>query len=198
MKILRSRKVLLAGVFASVISAPARADAVFYTSYADWSSAIGGTDAKIDFNIGVSGPLDEQYAWMGVHFAPGQATAVNSSYALDDWLAATTFPGGHKMIVDYDLLQFALAGDFINIFKVTFYLGDTLVYASGPLSQTGEVFRGIVLDSPFDRAVLERVPGPQIGFIDNLYVGTPIPGPAAGAALLAGLLAGGRRRRWVG
>jgi len=181
-----------------ITSTGAHAGATIYTSYADWSAAIGGMDAKIDFNIGTPGLVTEQYAPLGAHFLPGSTSAGVTTMDPDGWLGATTFQGGHKMIVDYDVPQFALAGDFISIFKVTFYLGDALVYASGPLSQTGEDFRGLVLDSTFDRAVLERVPGPQLGLVANLYVGTPIPAPAAGAVLLAGLLAGGRRRRRVG
>ena len=188
-------RILASGVVAMLASAPSQGGATIYTSYAAWSVAIGGTDAKIDFNIGTPGPLDAQYSWMGVHFAPGQATAANSTSAPDGWLALTTFSGGDKMIVDYDLDQWALGFDIGPSSKVTLFYHGSLVYASPTIPSFGLSFRGLVSEHAFDRAIIERVPGPDMLAMDNLYVGTPIPAPAVATMLLAGLLAGGHRRR---
>ncbi len=194
----RSRSAeLAASLAAATLCCAAHAGATIYTSYAAWSSAIGGTDAKIDFNIGTPGLLDEQYAWMGVHFAPGQATAANSTSAPDGWLALTTFSGGDRMIVDYDLDQWALGFDIGPSSKVTLFYQGSLVYVSPTIPSFGLSFRGLVSEHAFDWAIIERVPGPDLLAMDNLYVGTPIPAPASGAVLLAGVLCGGRRRRWT-
>ena len=183
-----------AALGAAAIAGASPAGATIYTSYAAWSSAIGGTDAKIDFNIGTPALLAEQYAWMGVHFEPGQASVVHDFSAPDGWLALATPFGGNKFVVNYDTPQSSLGFDLLALFSVSLYLGDSLVYQSSQINSGTPVFRGLVLTETFDHAVIQGLAGP-LPRLDNLYVGTPIPAPAAGAALLAGLLAGGRRRR---
>lgn len=189
-------KLLASFVAIGICASATRAEVVILNSYTDWSAALGGGDATIDF-IGQSGFLTDQYASLGAHFLPGSAFAAFTGVG-DGWAAATTFPSGNKITLDFDSLQYGVGLNPNSLFKASLFLDGDLVFSSGQLSQTGGVFRGLLSSQPFNRVVFEAIPA-TAGSIDNIYVGNPIPAPGAG--LVFGLAAAqsiGRRRRRMG
>jgi hypothetical protein len=172
----------------------ASASFTLHSSYASWSTAVGGGDATIDFNLGAITPVTTQYQSLGVTFGPFSATAGPGSVASDGWLAITGFQSGHQMTLTYATPQVGIGFDLIQSFFVDLYLGGTLVYSSPALNA---LVHGISSTSQtFDKAVLRAVTGDN-SRVDNIYVANPIPG-AASVLAFAGLgfgLGGGRRRR---
>ena len=168
---------------------------VIHTSYASWSTAVGGGDAKIDFNLGSAQELFDQYAGLGVHFnGTLQTGPISGPGDPDGWVAVTLFPT-FAMTVDFDSDQTGAAFDLGWIFKASLYKNGTLVGEVPQLNTFGPVFRGITSDQPFDRLVLQALPGGVPGSLNNMYIGNPIPGPAGAGVLVLALLHGRRRSR---
>ncbi len=183
-------------VAVSLSASATRADVVILNSYTDWSAALGGGDAKIDF-IGQSGFLTDQYASLGAHFLPGSAFAAFTGVG-DGWAAATTFPSGNKITLDFDSLQYGVGLNPNSLFKASLFLDGDLVFSSGQLSQSGGVFRGLLSSQPFNRVVFEAIPA-TAGSIDNIYIGNPIPAPGVGFILgCASVVLAERGRRRAG
>ena len=167
---------------------------VIHTSYASWSAAVGGGDAKIDFNLGSAQELFDQYAGLGVHFnGTLQTGPISGSGDPDGWAAVTLFPS-FAMTVDFDGDQTGAAFDLASLFKVSLYNNGTLVGEVPQINTFGPVFRGLTSDQPFDRLVLQALPGNAPGHLNNMYVGNPVPGPG-GAAIAMMAFARTRRRR---
>jgi hypothetical protein len=165
---------------------------VIHTSYASWSAAVGGGDAKIDFNLGSGQELFDQYGYLGAHFGGTLQTGTTSGDA-DGWAAVTLFPT-FAMTVDFDSDQTGAAFDLVWLFRASLYNNGTLVGEVPQLNTGGPVFRGITSDQPFDRLVLQALPGGVPGSLNNMYIGNPIPGPAGAGVLVLALLRGRRRR----
>jgi hypothetical protein len=168
----------------------ASASFTLHSSYSSWSAAVGGGDAKIDFNLGSITPVTTQYQSLGVTFPPFSATAGPSSVASDGWVAITGFISGYAMTLTYATPQVGIGFDLIQSFIVDLYFQGTLIYSSPELNA---LVHGISGTQTFDKAVLRSVTG-DTSAVDNIYVANPIPGPAS-AALLAAIGLGRRRRR---
>ncbi|MFO0829880.1 MAG: hypothetical protein U0572_17190 [Phycisphaerales bacterium] len=98
----------------------------------------------------------------------------------------------------------AIAWHFPGIIFAELYSGDTLLYQSPLLGNSGlNWFAGLVSDTAFDRVRIHGEPPDQYGqchyvFLDNLYFST-VPAPPVLALLgLAGVLAHSRRRSRAG
>jgi hypothetical protein len=165
---------------------------VIHTSYASWSTAVGGGDAKIDFNLGSAQELFDQYAGLGLHFS-GTAQVGSGGAAMDGWSAATLFPN-FATTIDFDADQVGIAFDLMTLFKVSLFKNGTLVGEVPQLNTFGPVFRGVTSDQAFDRVILQALPGTAPGHFDNMYVANPVPGPG-GAAIAMLAFARMRRRR---
>jgi hypothetical protein len=168
------------------------ADVTIHTTYAAWSAAIGGGDAKIDFNLGSAQQVTEQYADLGVHFLPGSTKAGTMEWPSDGWGAWTLSPN-FAMTLDFDGPQYGIAADLGSWFSVKLYWQGNLTYQSPQLNQI-QSFRGVTSTQPFDRAVFASIPSNATGSLDNIYVSNPVPGPAALTVLTVGALACRRRR----
>lgn len=168
---------------------------VIHTSYASWSAAVGGGDAKINFNLGSAQELFDQYAGLGVHFnGTLQTGPISSASDPDGWAAVTLFPT-FAMTVDFDSDQTGGAFDLASLFKVSLFNNGLLVGEVPQINTFGPVFRGLTSDEPFDRLVLQALPGNAPGHLNNMYVGNPVPGPGAAAIVMMGLCSLRRRRR---
>lgn len=172
------------------VGSSAYGSVVVHTSYESWSAAVGGGDAIIDFDLGSSQDLFDQYGDLGVHFG-GTAFALTTSLG-DGWGAITLFPT-FAMKLSYDSPQYGIGLDLINPFKVSLFSNGQLIYQSPQLNTFGPVFRGISTDVAFDTAVVQSIPSTTNGTLDNIYVSNPIPEPAA--VWTFAMFAGGRRRR---
>lgn len=165
---------------------------VVHTHYASWSATVGGGDAKIDFNLGSGQELFDQYDYLGAHFGGTLQTGTTLGDA-DGWATVTLFPT-FAMSVDFDSDQTGAAFDLVWLFKASLYNNGTLLGEVPQLNTGGPVFRGITSDQPFDRLVLQALPGGVPGSLNNMYVGNPVPGPG-GVAIVMMALRSRRRRR---
>ncbi|MFO0829813.1 MAG: hypothetical protein U0572_16855 [Phycisphaerales bacterium] len=194
----RHLNALMCSGAASMVSmstaAPAVASVQIFTNYADWAAAAPGNDQKLDFVFGGLTGLSTQYSQFGVTFDPGTAIAGGIEFASDGWGFISTWEANGVVPASFSVPQYAFAMDFIDATKLTFLLGDTVVYESNTyFTLSPPKFRGFLLDSPFDHVLITTGGlGPHVG-IDNLYVGTPIPAPSAVAVFALGLRRSRRR-----
>jgi hypothetical protein len=157
-----------------------------------WQSAAGPYSTITFAELGLpSGTwLNEQYAYLGVHFTDGSDQIYqNAGFLQDGW--------GLNGALDESTLKFdapmtTIAADFPGTVKIQLYSQGTLIYSSPLLGTSGlGHFVGLISTDPFDKAILT-----DIGlFIDNLYFGPPIPAPGALAMLALSALAAPHRRR---
>jgi hypothetical protein len=192
------RRSIWAGLAAAVVlPAPsAHAGLTLYSSYAEWSGAIGGGDATINFDLGTAQEITSQYSALGVQFAPGTTYAAFDPFTPDKWLGCNTFQTGYQFVADFDTPQFAIGFDmFPGPLQVELYSGGSLISVS-PTLNPGFFFGfgGVVTTQGFDRMVLKAV-DPQFFCVDNMYVGNPVPGPGAIAFAAFAAFPGSRRRR---
>jgi uncharacterized protein (TIGR03382 family) len=165
-----------------------------FTSYEAWSISIGGTDAKIGFDLGSAQEITSQYSALGVQFASGTTYAGFDPFLADHWKACNTFQTGYQFVANFDTPQFAIGFDlFLKPVQLELYSAGNLVYTS-PALNPNFGFRGVVTTQSFDKMVLKAV-DPQFFCMDNMYVGNPVPGPGAIAVAMAALAPSGRRRR---
>jgi len=169
-----------------------RADITEYDEKEEWEAAVGGFSTADFTGFPDNTPIDEQYAYLGVHFVDGYDFAV---------LGWETFPNdgagldGNELVdLIFDAPMYWIAADFPGYLTIDLYYQDELFYTSNEFGVGGlGNFGGLVSTDPFDRAVLRDPPG-QV-FLDDLHFGPPIPVPSVLCIVSAALLAGRRRCR---
>ena len=181
----------LATVLTAVCTSIVLADIVEYREKNEWETAAGAFSTADFTGFPDNTPIDEQYAYLGVHFVDGYDFVV---------LGWETFPNdgagldGNELVdLVFDAPMYWIAADFPGNLTIDLYYEDELFYTSNEFGVGGVGnFGGLVSAEPFDRAVLRDPPG-QV-FLDDLHFGPPIPAPSALCIVCAALLAARRRR----
>jgi hypothetical protein len=189
----RTSSILLAACVTAMCVSIARADIVEYDEKDQWEAAAGSWSTADFTGFPDNTPIDEQYAYLGVHFVDGYDFVV-----LDP--EYTTFPNdaagldGNELIdLVFDVPMSSIAADFPRFLTIELYYQDELFYTSNEFGVGGVGnFGGLVSTDPFDRAVIWDF-DEQVG-LDDLHFGPPIPAPSA-MALIGAALIGIRRRR---
>ena len=165
--------------------------------FAMYSAAVLDDYQTITFvgDTGTAGMvLAEQYEGVGVNFPPDSGDTIL-------WIpGGTVFEddfgvnGNGDVEVRFTESQRHLAVDYAGAVKFWLYKGDSLVYESPALGDSGVgKFAGVILDEVFDRAVIED-PVDGYAVIDNLYYNV-IPEPGTIICLAGGAFAFAASRR---
>jgi len=181
----------LATVLAALCTSILLADIVEYRDKEEWEAAAGSWSTADFTGFPDNMPMDEQYAYLGVHFVDGYdfvvlgwETFLNDGAGLD---------GNELVDLVFDAPMYWIAADFPGGLTIDLYNHGQLFYQSSYFGGTGVgKFGGLVSTEPFDRAVIWDY-DEQVG-LDDLHFGPPIPAPSALWIVSAALLAARRRR----
>jgi hypothetical protein len=155
-----------------------------------WQAAAGSWSTADFTGFPDNMPIDEQYAYLGVHFVDGYDFVVLGSSFPND---GAGLDGNELIDLVFDARMYSIAADFPGYLTIDLYREGELFYTSHELGEAGVGnFGGIISTQPFDRAVLRDPPG-QVA-LDDLHFGPPIPAPSA-LMLIGGALFTARRRR---
>ena len=183
--------IALAVCVSTVCASMLRADIVEYRDKGEWEAAAASWSTADFTGFPDYTPIDEQYAYLGVHFVDGYDFVVlGSSYPND----GAGLDGNELIDLVFDAAIYCIGADFPGNLTIDLYYEDELFYTSNEFGVGGvDNFGGLVSAEPFDRAVLRDPPG-QV-FLDDLHFGPPIPAPSALPGIAAALFAARRRRR---
>jgi hypothetical protein len=184
--------VVLAMCVSTVCTSMLRADIVEYRDKEEWEAAAGSWSTADFTGFAMGTPIDEQYAYLGVHFVDGYDFVV---------LGWETFPNdgagldGNELVdLVFDAPMYCIAADFPGNLGFDLYFEGEFFYKSSEFGAGGVGnFGGLVSTQPFDRAVVwEYGTYPNVS-LDDLHFGPPIPAPSALCIVSAALLAARRR-----
>jgi hypothetical protein len=186
--------IALAVCVSTVCTSMLRADIVEYRDKEEWEAAAGSWSTADFTGFPDNTPIDEQYAYLGVHFVDGYDFVV-----LDP--AHTTFPNdgagldGNELVdLVFDAPMYWIAADFPGLLLIDLYYEGELFYSSNVFGVGGVGnFGGLVSTEPFDRAVIWDYDDNVA--MDDLHFGPPIPAPSALCIVSAALLTARQRRR---
>jgi hypothetical protein len=189
----RTATIVLTAILAAVCTSALPAEVVEYDEKDQWEAAAGSWSTADFTGFPMGTPIDEQYAYLGVHFVDGYDFVV-----LDP--EYTTFPNdgagldGNELVdLVFDAPMYWIAADFPGTLTIDLYYEGEFFYQSNYFGGSGVGwFGGLVSTDPFDRAVIWDF-DEQVG-LDDLHFGPPIPAPSA-MALIGAALIGIRRRR---
>jgi len=184
--------IVLTPFVAAMVANIARADIIEYIDKEEWEAAAGSWSTADFTGFAMGTPIDEQYAYLGVHFVDGYDFVV---------LGWETFPqdgagldGNELVDLVFDAPMYCIAADFPGTLTIDLYYGGDFFYRSSYFGGSGVgKFGGLVSTEPFDRAVIWDY-DEQVN-LDDIHFGPPIPAPSATALIGAALLAARRRRR---
>jgi hypothetical protein len=184
--------IVLAACLAAISTSIVRAEVSEYIDKEDWEAAAGSWSTADFTGFPMGTPIDEQYAYLGVHFVDGYDFVV---------LGWETFPNdgagldGNELVdLVFDAPMYSIAADFPGGLTIDLYYEGEFFYQSSYFGPAGVGnFGGLVSTDPFDRAVIWDF-DEQVG-LDDLHFGPPIPAPSAMALIGGALLAARRRRR---
>jgi hypothetical protein len=189
--------ILLAALVAATCASIARADIVEYRDKEEWEAAAGAWSTADFTGFPDNTPIDEQYAYLGVHFVdgydfvvldPGHTTFPNDGAGLD---------GNELVDLVFDALMYSIAADFPGTLTIDLYYEGEFFYRSNYFGGSGiGWFGGLVSTEPFDRALIWDY-DEQVN-VDDLHFGPPIPAPSALCIMGAALLVARRWRRGLG
>ena len=182
--------IALAVCVSTVCASMLRADIVEYRDKGEWEAAAASWSTADFTGFPDYTPIDEQYAYLGVHFVDGYDFVVlGSSYPND----GAGLDGNELIDLVFDVPMYWIAADFPGLLIIDLYYEGELLYSSNVFGVGGVGnFGGLVSTEPFDRAVLRDPPG-QV-FLDDLHFGPPIPAPSALCIVGAAFFAARRRR----
>jgi MYXO-CTERM domain-containing protein len=183
----------LATVLTAVCTSILLADIVEYRDKEEWEAAAGSWSTADFTGFPMGTPIDEQYAYLGVHFVDGYDFVVlGTSYPND----GAGLDGNELVDLVFDAPMYSIAADFPGFLGFDLYFEGEFFHKSSEFGASGVGnFGGLVSTEPFDRAVLwEYGTYPNVN-LDDLHFGPPIPTPSVPALLGAALLAARRRRR---
>jgi hypothetical protein len=161
-------------------------------NFSTWS-AQSGIVTELDFNLGSAQILSSQYESLGVTFPDGDdyvAYFEQADWTTDKWVLADSW-GDLKTTFLFTQPQIAVGFKFGTGHFFRLYAGESLIYSSPEFGLNP--FIGAISTIPFDRMVVGRSSGGP--FVDTVWFGGTVPGPAGLAVLLGASLCGRRRSR---
>jgi MYXO-CTERM domain-containing protein len=168
-----------------------RADIVEYRDKGEWEAAAGSWSTADFTGFPMGTPIDEQYAYLGVHFVDGYDFVVLGNGFIND---GAGLDGNELVDLVFDAPMYWIAVDFPGTLTIDLYYEEEFFYRSSFFGGSGVGwFGGLISTSPFDRAVIWDY-DEQVN-LDDLHFGPPIPAPSAMALIGGALLAARRRRR---
>jgi hypothetical protein len=187
----RTGTIVLTAILAAVCASTLPAEVVEYDEKDQWEAAAGAWSTADFTGFPDDTPIDEQYAYLGVHFVDGCDFVVLGSSFPNDGAGL----GGNELIdLVFDAPMYWIAADFPGLLLIDLYYEDELFYSSNVFGVGGVGnFGGLISTEPFDRAVIWDYDDDVA--LDDLHFGPPIPAPSALCIVGAGLIAARRRRR---
>jgi len=185
--------VLLTVILAAICMSGVHAVIIEYDDKDEWQAAVGPFSTADFTGFPDNTPIDEQYAYLGVHFVDGE------DYVLccDEELFPEDGAGldGNELIdLVFDGPMYWIAADFPGYLTIHLYYEGQLFYISNEFGVGGVGnFGGLFSTEPFDRAGIWDYDENVV--LDDLHFGPPIPAPSAMPLISAALLAARRRRR---
>jgi len=181
----------LTTVLTAVCTSIVLADIVEYRDKEEWEAAASSWSTADFTGFAMGTPIDEQYAYLGVHFVDGYDFVV---------LGWETFPNdgagldGNEIVdLVFDAPMYWIAADFPGGLTIDLHYHGESFYQSSYFGPGGVGnFGGLVSTEPFDRAVIWDY-DEQVN-LDDLHFGPPIPAPSALPLVGAALLTARRRR----
>jgi hypothetical protein len=184
---------VLTSILTAVCFTIAYADIVEYDEKDEWEVAAGSWSTADFTGFPDNMPLDEQYAYLGVHFVDGYDFVVLGDGFLND---GAGLDGNEIVELVFDAPMYSIAADFPGFIGFELYFGGQPFYTSTEFGIGGYGnFGGLVSTDAFDGAVIWQYGSHPNVFLDDLHFGPPIPAPSALCIVSAALLAARRRRR---
>jgi hypothetical protein len=186
--------IILAACLAAMSTSIVRAEVTEYIDKQDWEAAAGSWSTADFTGFPDNTPIDEQYAYLGVHFVDGYDFVLCCDYQLFPQDGAG-LDGNELIDLIFDVPMYSMAADFPGFLGFDLYFGGEFFYKSSEFGIGGYGnFGGLVSTQPFDRVVIwEYGTHPNV-VVDDLHLGPPIPTPA-GMAVIGALLLASRRRQ---
>jgi hypothetical protein len=190
----RTASVLLAACVSVVCTSMLRADIVEYREKEEWEAAAASWSTADFTGFPDNTPIDEQYAYLGVHFVDGYDFVLCCDYQLFPQDGAG-LDGNELIDLIFDVPMYSMAADFPGFLGFDLYFEGEFIYKSTEFGIGGYGnFGGLISTQPFDRVVIwEYGTHPNV-VVDDLHFGPPIPAPSALCVISAALLAARRRR----
>jgi hypothetical protein len=183
--------IVLAAILAAVCTSTLDASITEYDEKDEWEGAAGSWSTADFTGFPMGTPMDEQYAYLGVHFVDGYDFVVLGSSFVND---GAGLDGNAYVDLVFDVPMYSIAADFPGNLGFDLYSEGEFFYKSSEFGVGGVGnFGGLVSTQPFDRAVVwEYGTYPNVS-LDDLHFGPPIPAPSALCIVSAALLAARRR-----
>jgi len=184
-------------IFLAVLVTASRAHASFTVvkGIDNWNAAVP-TSTTIDFNLGSSQFVSNQYESLGVMFPDAEEWAYAfDGFQIDGWGCKGALDGDADIHLKFLQPQYAVGAWFPGKLFAKLYWQGELIYSSQSLDSAPLTydFGGIVSTQPFDEVVLWDSDG--FVFVDDIKFSSTVPAPGAAVILLAGALRGRGRRR---
>ena len=184
--------ILLTTCLASLCGSILHAGITEYEDKDEWEAAAGSWSTADFTGFPMGTPIDEQYAFLGVHFVDGYDFVLCCNFE--------TFPqdgaglDGNELIdLVFDAPMYSIAADFPGTLRIDLYHEGQFFYRSSEFGIGGYGnFGGLVSTEPIDRAMIWDYDHNVV--LDDLHFGPPIPAPSA-LMLIGGALLVARRRR---
>jgi hypothetical protein len=187
----RTATIVLTAILAAVCTSALPAEVVEYHEKDQWEAAAGSWSTADFTGFPMGTPIDEQYAYLGVHFVDGYDFVVLSDGFLND---GAGLDGNEYVDLVFDAPMYWIAADFPGGLTIDLHYEGEFFYQSSYFGPGGlGNFGGLVSTEPFDRAVIWDF-DEQVN-LDDLHFGPPIPAPSAMALIGAALLGIRCRRR---
>jgi hypothetical protein len=184
---------LLIAALVGFLSDAASATVTIYSNKTNWENAAGAYSTIYFNELPANTWIDEQYAYLGVHFTDGSDQIYESDAFVTDGFGLNGALDDSTLEFDAPLTSIAM--DFPGIARIQLFFEGKLMYTSPELGLPGiGNFRGLISTEAFDSVKLYD-PAFAGFFADNLYFGPPIPAPGVLALLGVATLFNGRHRR---
>jgi len=170
----------------------ASATVTVFENKAAWEAAAGPHAAITFTELPENTWITEQYAPMGVHFTDGSDQILHNTNGFGDGYGLNG--AFDETTLEFDSAMNTISADFPGLLNYKLYWQGQLFYTGTIFGGSGSGhFAGLISTQPFDEVFLYD-PGGGL-FVDNLYFGAPVPGPAALGLLAAAAVTKSRRRR---
>jgi hypothetical protein len=187
----RTAGIVLTAILAAVCTSTLPAEVVEYDEKDEWEAAAGAFSTADFTGFPDNTPIDEQYAYLGVHFVDGYDFVVLGSSFPND---GAGLDGNELVDLVFDAPMYWIAADFPGTLTIDLYYEGEFFYQSNYFGGSGiGWFGGLVSTEPFDRAVIWDF-DEQVN-LDDLHFGPPIAAPSVLSIVGAGFLTARRRRR---
>jgi hypothetical protein len=190
----RTATTVFTAILAAVCASTLPAEVVEYDEKDQWEAAAGSWSTADFTGFAMGTPIDEQYAYLGVHFVDGYDFVLCCDYEVFPQDGAG-LDGNELIDLVFDAPMYWIAADFPGAIGFDLYFEGEFFYQSSEFGEGGlGNFGGLVSTAPFDRAVIWQYGTHPNVTLDDLHFGPPIPAPSATALIGAALVAARRRR----